>query len=324
MVYGFLALAVAMALFLSERPRAIGRWGLALAGTALLIPNLAGPWWFTRIAAPPFFSTEMYRDHLSEGETVMILPYGGGDCMWWQVKSRMYFTMAEGYFGLPASEFLSWPIFAKLYNPAIELLETDLQLKGFLGAHHVSTIIATPAAASTWRTFFAAIDPHPQSIGGVVLFRVPASIRAEYANTSPGLLRHRIDAKYFPLLLRAADRYVKTGLPVSRLNPWEAQRLHLVTLPDSGSGETTEDPTRWSNFWLGPMGPNPDVGIGIFGDYEDFGTIVHDYKRFAIQILFPYPQPIGGDPSVDAEGQLLMIFSPDGLDRAAQFSANVR
>ena len=40
-------------------------------------------------------------------------------------------------------------------------------------------------------------------------------------------------------------------------------------------------------FLLGPMGPNPDVGIGIFGDYEDFTTIIDDYRSFATQIFFP-------------------------------------
>jgi hypothetical protein len=70
----------------------------------------------------------------------------------------------------------------------------------------------------------------------------------------------------------------------------------------------------WQNFWLGSWGGL--VGIGVSGNYEDLEFLIHDYGCEAVKIFFPYPQTLAKGPK-RGDGQLLFLFTPEGLRRAA-------
>jgi hypothetical protein len=63
------------------------------------------------------------------------------------------------------------------------------------------------------------------------------------------------------------------------------------------------------------------VGVGIVGDYEDLRPLVQHYGPDAAEIFFPFPAKLADDPK-QGKGQLLIIFTPQGLERAASKAKN--
>jgi hypothetical protein len=109
-VYGFLALAVIVTLWLQDRSR---QPKPAIFGAAAIVlfflPNPSAAFWTRPVAAPPFFATGLYRKYIAPGDTVLILPYGlEGESDIWQAMSGMYFTMAGGYVGLVPPEYMHY------------------------------------------------------------------------------------------------------------------------------------------------------------------------------------------------------------------------
>jgi hypothetical protein len=105
------------------------------------------------------------------------------------------------------------------------------------------------------------------------------------------------------------------GSPLAKLNPWEAQRLKLLALPQSDTGPVSADPQWWQNLWLGPWDGSM-VGVGIVGDYEDLRPLVQHYEPDAADIFFPFPAKLADSPK-QGVGQLLIVFTRQGIRRAA-------
>jgi hypothetical protein len=119
----------------------------------------------------------------------------------------------------------------------------------------------------------------------------------------------------FAALLRAADQYVGRGLPLAEFTPWEAQRLNLLNLPAGGYTRSDSSSQWWQNLWLG-MWDGSMIGIGIAGDYEDLQPLVRRYGSDAADVFFPFPAKLAAGRK-RGSGQLLMIFTPAGLEHAA-------
>ena len=128
MLYAYLALILMVAMWLAPDRQNAGdeqktlHWALGLAIIPFMLPNLSTSFWTTPAEIPPFFSSGLYRQYLTPGETVMVLPYGlFGEGMLWQAASDMYFRTAGGYVGFEPpvpEEHSGWPIMAGLYNIA--------------------------------------------------------------------------------------------------------------------------------------------------------------------------------------------------------------
>jgi hypothetical protein len=58
------------------------------------------------------------------------------------------------------------------------------------------------------------------------------------------------------------------------------------------------------------------VGVGIVGDYEDLRPLVQHYEPHAADIFFPFPAKLADGPR-QGVGQLLIVFTPQGIRRAA-------
>ena len=71
-----------------------------------------------------------------------------------------------------------------------------------------------------------------------------------------------------------------------------------------------------NGLWLGPWA-EALIGVGMLGDYPALAPIVSIYGPDAERIYYPYPREIS-QPAAGDRGQLLMLFSRDGLRRAAQ------
>ncbi len=174
-VYAWLALAVALSLWLAGSG-ARWRWALVLIGLVLLVPD--GGRWNAALRQPPLFSTSAYRRVLRAGETVLVLPFGGGsNSMLWQAQSGMYFRMPEGYLsGVPPAEFVrAEPLTETLLAGAMPA--TAAQLAGFLQRHRVAHVAVDSIAPAGWPAQLVALGWRSKPIGGMLLFSPPGAGR---------------------------------------------------------------------------------------------------------------------------------------------------
>ena len=82
--------------------RSSAKFAIAAVTVVSLLPNLSATYWTVETSIPNFFRSGQYRQYLSPGENVIILPYGiNGDAMLWQATSNMYFNMVQGWTGFP-------------------------------------------------------------------------------------------------------------------------------------------------------------------------------------------------------------------------------
>jgi hypothetical protein len=317
MMYAFLDAALIVAVYLAASPHPIGKVLGALTVLSL-IPNLPGGWWSAKVDTPRFFRDGAYVKHLSKGEIDLILPYGrGGNSMLWQAQN-MYFRMAGGYVGLTPPNFVQWPVLDSLYsgNPCFDFTQ---QFKFFLAAHHVKTIILAQDARRNWPALLATLNLSATTVDDVMLYDVPRELLKAYAGVTAEEAESTAAMDAFTAMVRAANGYWARELPLEKLTPWEAARLHLLSLPPNSIGPDSDSPQWWQNLWLGEYGET--VGIGVAGDYAGLSAVINRYGPAAKEIFFPYPEKFRASPRPDATGQLLMTFDRRGLERAVVMAA---
>ena len=190
MLYGFLLVALMVALWLTEGgSHRWARWSLAVIGVLFLLPhaapNTSSTIWSTKADTPAFFADGEFRAYLSSGDTVLVIPFGDrGNSMLWQVEAGFSFRMVEGYVNVvPPKAFSEWPILRTFYTgePVDRYAQ---QLPAFLGAHAVRAVIVADGAPGDWPELFSSLG-HPEHVGGVSLYRVPESILRSYRGASP-------------------------------------------------------------------------------------------------------------------------------------------
>ena len=72
-------------------------------------------------------------------------------------------------------EFSRYPILKTLYD-GDPIPDSRGQLRAFLRDKDVGAVVVVQGRAGPWMELFGSFDPHPESVGGVLLFRVPPSI----------------------------------------------------------------------------------------------------------------------------------------------------
>jgi len=172
-IYMFLIVAVILAMWLAQ-PRAgrwaLGKWALAAASIAFLVPNVTGGLWRGQEYNPGFFTTHQYRSVLTRGETVLILPFGQlGNSMLWQADTDMWFRLAGGYINpLYPADYEKDPLFPALFRNA----RPDPQkLRSFLDRRHVGAVIVDPEMPQQWPDALAALGLKRIPLGGVWFYR---------------------------------------------------------------------------------------------------------------------------------------------------------
>jgi hypothetical protein len=80
------------------------------------------------------------------------------------------------------------------------------------------------------------------------------------------------------------------------------------------------DVATHNGLWLGPRDGGL-IGIGVVGSYEALTPLIAKHREDAVQIYFPYPRALTGNPKGDTFMRMLVIvFDRDGLARAAAAS----
>ena len=60
------------------------------------------------------------------------------------------------------------------------------------------------------------------------------------------------------------------------------------------------------------------IGVGVVGSYEALTPIIAKYRGEAVQIYFPYPRALTGNPKGNTFMRMLvMVFNREGLAHAA-------
>ena len=231
MLYAYLALTLIVAMWLApDRKDAVNRqkplrWALGLAIIPFMLPNLSTSFWTTAAEIPAFFSDGLYRQYLTPGETVMVLPYGiQGEGMLWQAVTGMYFRTEGGYVGLAPpvpEEHSRWPITGGLYQVS-GVPEASDQLKAYLANHDVSAIILGPRSQyltwhmgnqltiATWlrwptldreriptQKLLTSLDAQPLQVGGITLYRIAPQTLAPYRQLTALDMQRRADRARF-------------------------------------------------------------------------------------------------------------------------------
>jgi hypothetical protein len=352
MVYAFLALAVIVAMWLSSSDvRPSLRWGLGLVLVPFMLPNLSAGYWKVPFTIPPFFSTGLYRQYLSPGENVMVLPnpiYGDG--IQWQVASGMYFRLAGGYIGispLAPPEYARWPIMSALYEVA-GVPDAGDQLKALLAHEQVAAIIVSPlkyrfvdqfegyGTSATWlhtpltepesaalRDLLSTLGVQPLEVGGVTLYRIPPERLAPYLNLTALEMQQRFARARFEMLLGAAQKYLAGGGDLATLGAHKQQVVSTALQGFGGSAFPTLNPNKMFQVqWaLGQLHPGR-VAIGVEGSYEAAQPLIAQYGPDSVDIYFPYPRKLSAPPAAkrpedSAPALMVMEFTPAGLASAA-------
>jgi hypothetical protein len=172
--FALLAIAIAVALWLTQPSRWRGlKWGVAVLGVVLLIPNFTSDFWDARPTDLDFFRTETYKRYLREGDTVLALPYAGhGSSMLWQARTGMYFKMAGGNVGPEfPPDYRRDPVASTLYTEEGVDGEDIDALGGFLERREVDAVIVEAADAGPWPIVLGGLGLKPVKTGGVLFYR---------------------------------------------------------------------------------------------------------------------------------------------------------
>ena len=339
-MYTSLLLALVASLWLADgHIRATVRLGFAAAIVAFNLPNLSSSFWKTTIHTPAFFRDGLYRHYLKKGQTLVILPYAEkGEAMLWQAQADMYFNMAEGA-GSPDA-FLRWPIALALSDRSY-VPHSSEQLKAFLAAHDVSTILVADQELAIWRTLLSVLDPAPLEVGGITLYRVTKSTGPDGEYTL-NAMRSQFDRERIAALVAIANKCCLEKNGFGSLSVLKAEELQLIPqasligppprfalgsarISVQPAPRTTSDPNLITDphfaygLWLGTI-PDGHVGVGEEAWYPGVAQLIEKLRGVSSEIYFPYPHKLamGGPPPDDQDGWLLITFTCEQLAQASE------
>ncbi len=177
-LYGSLASAVIVALWMASTRSGVLRWLLPALAVLLLVPNPAAGDWWTTYKAPAFFTDARYRSCLTPNEIVLPQPIGqGGQAMLWQIADGFRFRLAGGRLQTsPPSVFLHPPSLAQIsvgYPPAPNQAAL---LKAYFKAEGVTSVVLDKRQAAIWGPALNKIAT-PHDVGGILLYNVSGAGR---------------------------------------------------------------------------------------------------------------------------------------------------
>jgi len=179
MVFGYAALAVIVAVFLSAPTRHPAlRWalgGLAVAAVVANIPFVAPSRPGVRAQLPGFITTGQYRRYLARGETVLVISARGNAGLLDQAVTDFYFKIAGGFVNqamTPRSDLPAAIRSLRTPNRTVESAALDYLQDSGIGAVLFENSGPEPALL----TAFQGMGLHRRVVGGVTLFQVPRGV----------------------------------------------------------------------------------------------------------------------------------------------------
>jgi hypothetical protein len=317
-MYVFLMVAIFITLWLNKKNISkkdkIYRYVIVFFGLVLILPNTNIDSWGT-IKTPQFFKDKnIMKRFINKEKTVLIFPYNNGGLMdYYQMKSKMYFKMPEGYSGFVPKNFIDSPAFG-MFNSNKISYDYILVISAFIGSHNVRAVILTPGTPKIWHLAFNDMHAHWKKIkaGGVTLYEVPNIILQSYKHITLSQLNQKISLLTFNRLYNLSMKFLKNNQRLSNLFP---QYLEFHGYLSKSFGYQTGSAINWTKNggWIGrwgcPDGKGECFGVGIVGNINNLKPIIQKYQSQAKQIFFPYPKVYNANKSSKGSGQLLMIFN---------------
>jgi hypothetical protein len=189
MVFGYLVLAMALALWLAAADLGwlarAGRWALAVVSLAAIFANLPT---FAEVVVPPlpkhwslsvpprqpvnalpaFFSDGLYQRYLTPGEIVVVVSRRGNAGMLFQAETGFYFRIDGGFINASLSrvDALPPPVAAVSdLTPA-----SEMNFKTYVQASGVGAIIVERAWSEPWMYNFGLLGMKAVTVGGVTIY----------------------------------------------------------------------------------------------------------------------------------------------------------
>ncbi len=169
MVFAFLILAVATALFLAGPARRLwAKWPLALlvlAFIALDTPTISVN---ARTSVPAFISSGHYRRDLTRGEIVVVVSRIGNAGMLWQAESGFYVRLAGGYINQAITRRSDLPLLVQSLAHA-----TPHSVRGFeayIRKERIGAILLDAGHEPQWVGIFWRVGLVGHRIGHVIVY----------------------------------------------------------------------------------------------------------------------------------------------------------
>jgi hypothetical protein len=188
-LFGYLVFSMVLALWLARVTKIwlsrTLKYGLAALGLALIFADLptfasaavlpkpnyvrANPDLPENVQIPSFFSQGIYKNYISEGETVAVLSHRGNAGMMFQASTNFYFRLAGGFINASLSrpDALPPPIAAMSHITKIRA-ET---FQSYIRRNGIGAIIVEHSWAEKWMYDFSQIGFKGTNIGGVTIFQ---------------------------------------------------------------------------------------------------------------------------------------------------------
>jgi hypothetical protein len=354
-VYPSLILALVFTLWLSRASISIVIRSIAGASALfLLLPNLAASYWVTSVDSPEFFATELYKQYISPGDNVLIIPYGSSaDSDVWLANTGMYFRMPEGWIGPLAfapAEFEHFPLVYALYNLA-NVPEAADELKVFLAQKDVHEIIIADEGKQLWGgdndhgpptalrvaldsqqkealgLLISTLGVRPTRIGGVAIYKVPLDEIRPYRRVDARQIEEKILSERINLLIVAAQKLLTLGLRPDDLNLFQAVWHGLLPSSWVPGADANGSPTAVrslqgspSLFVNGMLLTTGKTGIvaGVTGSRDVLERMASDYSSDASDWMVAPPQPYSNIFAENTQYVLELEYDRQRLDRAAE------
>jgi len=173
-MYAFLALAVALAVWMTTAKRSSWvRWVVVAAGAVLLLPNLDLSF-AAKAEPPPFFADGLYRRVIAPGELIVPSGIPVGRSMLFQAQTGMYFRIPAGYFGSSPPGVSQKRVGRALTSGHPPLFQAP-QVRKFLVSKHVGALVVVtdrPSRLAEWERFLRFLHVRPTRLGGVAVYRL--------------------------------------------------------------------------------------------------------------------------------------------------------
>ena len=184
MVFGYLALAVLLAMWLAAPLRlATLRWAVGVLAAAVVIadiPYISAPQPSSGAALPHFITAGQYRHYLARGETVMVISGRGNAGMLFQAVTDGYFRLAGGFVNQAMTEQSDLP------PPISDLNSAGSGPDRTAGNSVASTALDYLEDSGVGAVLFENNSPQPhllsafrdmklrsRVVGGVTMFQIP-------------------------------------------------------------------------------------------------------------------------------------------------------
>lgn len=188
-VFGYLALALAVALWLAAPVRSLlaraGRWALGLLAVAAILANL--PTFYQVVVPqvpahtkavgmhpvnymPTFFTDGQYRHYLKQGEIVAVVSDRGNAGMLFQAYTDFYFRISGGFVNASLSRVDALPPqFSLLTYPNKDRVA---HFRAWIKTSGINDIIVEESWAESWAKVFRQMHYPGTSVGGVTVYHV--------------------------------------------------------------------------------------------------------------------------------------------------------